>query len=243
MPNPMIAMMGLSAGSSILGANSQRQAAGDASDSQLRATQLGIDEQKRQFDIQTQRYDALQKLYQPYIGAGSKALGGMLDLNGLNGSGAQQTAIEGISGSPQFAALRDQGFNAINQNAAATGGLRGGNTQAALGQFAPNMLQGLIQQQYAQLGGLTNLGQNSIAGQGQAVANQGAAGQNYANNATSLYGQQGAAQAGNYLAQGQAQSDMWGGIGGSLGYGLGRSMIPEGEKGALPGPLFERWKF
>lgn len=238
MPNPLLMMMGLSAGSSIIGAGAESRAADNASAAQLAATQLGIDEQKRQFD-------AIQKLYQPYIGAGSKSLGGMMDLTGLNGRQDQRGAIAEIANSPEFAALRDQGFNAISQNAAATGGLRGGNTEAALAQFAPNMLQDLIDQRYSRLGGIATMGQNSAAGEG-------AAGQAMANNVTQLYGQQGAAQAGNYLAQGKAKSQMWGGIAGAMNYGLGRAMAPAmiaGPNGgqipnpaALPGGLFESWK-
>ena len=229
MPNPLLGMMALSAGSSIIGANAARDAANDASGAQLESVRLGVDEQRRQFD-------AIQKLYEPWIGGGTKALGGMMDLTGLNGRQDQRGAIDGIANSPEFAALRDQGFNAISQNAAATGGLRGGNTEAALAQFAPNMLQGLIDQQYSRLGGLATMGQNSAAGQG-------AAGQAMANNVTQLYGQQGAAQAGNYLAQGQAQSQMWGGSAGSLNYGLGQAMTPQGQPGALPGPMFGKWGF
>lgn len=125
------------------------------------------------------------------------ALQGQQDLLGLNGSGAQQSAISGIENSPYFSGLVKQGENAILQNASATGGLRGGNTQAALAQFRPNMLSAAIDQQYQRLGGLTTLGQNAAAGVGNA-------GQNMANNNSSLLGQIGSAQAGGILGQARA---------------------------------------
>jgi hypothetical protein len=54
------------------------------------------------------------------------------------------------------------------QTPRATGGLRGGNVQAALGQFQPQLLAQLIDQQYSRLGGLTSIGQNAAAGVGNA---------------------------------------------------------------------------
>lgn len=235
MPNPLVGMMGVSAGSSLIGAGVQSNAANNASDAQVQAAQLGVDEQRRQFN-------AIQKLYQPYISAGNSALNRMLNLTGMNGADAQGRAINRIENSEQFGALRDQGFNAINQNAAATGGLRGGNNQAALAQFAPQMLQSMIQERYAQLGGIATMGQNSAAGQA-------AAGQNFANNATAGYNQQGAAQAGNFIARGNAISQGFGGIAGAVNYGFGQAMQPatlasgQANPAALPGPMFGKWGF
>ena len=97
------------------------------------------------------------------------SLGAQEDLLGLNGADAQGRAISQIENSPYFSGLVKQGENAILQNASATGGLRGGNTQAALAQFRPNMLAAAIDQQYQRLGGLTSLGQNAAAGVGNAV--------------------------------------------------------------------------
>jgi len=53
------------------------------------------------------------------------------------------------------------------QNAAATGGLRGGDTQGALAQLGPGVLQQLIQQQMMNLGGLSSAGQNAASNIGQ----------------------------------------------------------------------------
>lgn len=118
-------------------------------------------------------------------------------LLGLSGPEAQQQAISQIEQSPYFSGLVKQGENAILQNASATGGLRGGNTQAALAQFRPNMLAAAIDQQYQRLGGLVSLGQNAAAG----VGNAGLA---TANNQGQLLQQAGAAQAGGILGQARA---------------------------------------
>src|SRR5207244_2450204 len=131
-------------------------------------------------------------------------------LNGINGPDAQAKAIAQLQNSPEFSATMQQGNNNILQNAAATGGLRGGNTQAALSQFGMGTLSNLINQQYQRLGGTVGIGQASAAGQASA-------GQQNANAISGLLGQQGAALAGGQLAQGQQA----GNIASALGQGIG----------------------
>lgn len=109
-----------------------------------------------------------QKQLSPYTEAAKVALPGMQDLMGLSGDEAQQQAIANIQNSPMFTAQVQQGEEALLQNAAATGGLRGGNTQAALAQFRPMLLNQAIQQRFANLGTVAGLGANAT---GQASAN------------------------------------------------------------------------
>lgn len=138
------------------------------------------------------------------------------NLLGLNGNDAQQQAISGIQNSSGFQSLLAQGENSIRQNASATGGLRGGNTQAALAQYSPQLLAQQIQQQYSNLNGLTGMSQNAAAGLGTA-------GQNSANSISGLLQQQGAAQAGGTLgaanASNQGLSGIASGLGALAGYG------------------------
>lgn len=189
-----------------LGSKAQEKAASKASKAQIQSSEMGIEEQRRQFD-------ALQKLLAPYVEAGTGTRGALPEqqaLLGLRGAEAQQRAISGIEGSPIFQSLARQGEEAILQQASATGGLRGGNVQAALGQFRPQLLNQLIEQQYERLGGLTRIGQASAAGVG-------AAGMQQAGAISDLLAQQGAARAGSALAQGQGQAQMYGTIGQGIG--------------------------
>lgn len=94
----------------------------------------------------------------PYAQAGTNALRMQQALAGSLGPEAQAQAYAAIEQSPAFAAMLQQGEEAMLANAAATGGLRGGNTQAALANFRPQLLQALIQQQYGQLAGLSSQG-------------------------------------------------------------------------------------
>lgn len=191
-----------------LSSRSQKKAANSAADAQTEAAQLGIEEQRRQFD-------AIQQLLSPFVNAGTGALGGQQDLLGLNGAGAQGAAISAIEQSPQFSALVTQGEDAILANASATGGLRGGNVQSSLAQFRPQLLSQLIDQQYSRLGGLTQMGQASAAGVGSAGMQTG-------NNVTQLLGQQGAAGAGAALAAGQANSQFINSATNALGTFIGK---------------------
>jgi len=178
------------AGATIYAGSKAASAAKKAAGTQAESAQAGIDEQRRQFDL-------TQKLLGPYAQAGEGALSAQQALIGLAGPEAQAEAIRNIEMSPQFTSMVAQGENAMLQNASATGGLRGGNTQAALAQFRPNLLSGLIQQQYQNLGGLTTTGLNAAAGTGQAGMQTGA-------NVSNLLQQQGAATAGGQIAAGQS---------------------------------------
>lgn len=184
MPNP-----------AILNMENQRKAASQASSAQVQASQMGIEEQRRQFD-------EMRKLLEPYTQAGLPALQQQQALLGLSGAEAQQAAINAIQSQPGFQSMIQQGENAMLQNAAATGGLRGGNLQGAMAQFRPQMLAQAIQDQYSRLGGMTALGQQSAAGVGTAgmQTGQGIAG---------LLGQMGAARAGGILGQAQAKSSVY----------------------------------
>lgn len=191
----------------VMSGNAQRDAANTAASAQTESAQLGIDEQRRQFN-------AIQKLLSPYVQSGENALASQMDLIGLNGPEAEQAAVQRIASGERFIGQIAQGENALLQNAAATGGLRGGNLQAALAQFRPQMLSSAIESQFNKLGGIAGLGQASAAGVG-------AAGQQTGSNIANLYGQQGAAQAGAALASGQAQANMWGNISSAIPLALG----------------------
>lgn len=187
----LVAAAGLAtAGAMIYSGSKAASAAKSAASTQAASAQAGIEEQRRQFDL-------TQKLLGPYAQAGEGALSAQQALIGLAGPEAQAKAIREIEMSPQFTSMVAQGENAMLQNASATGGLRGGNTQAALAQFRPNLLSGLIQQQYQNLGGLTTTGANAAAGVGSAGMQTGA-------NVSNLLQQQGAATAGGQIAAGQS---------------------------------------
>ena len=198
----------------ITGATQQGQAAERAAATQAGAAEAGIAEQRRQFDV-------LTELLRPYVEAGQPALQGQQALIGLRGAPEQQAAISALEQSPFFQSAVRQGEEALLQRASATGGLRGGNIQAALAQFRPQMLESQIAQQYERLGGLTSLGQASAAGQaGAGMQSAGAIG--------NLLAQRGAALAGGQLAAGSVPRQAFGDL-------LTGGLVAAGFMGGLGG--------
>lgn len=132
----------------------------------------------------------------------------------------QAAAMAKFENSPYFQAITRQAENAMLQNAAATGGLRGGNIQGALSSTRPILLQSLIDKQLANLSGLSSLGQNAAAGVGNAGMTTGA-------QVNQSLGQMGAAQAGGILGQSNATIGALGNIGGLFAqrYGGGTSSL------------------
>jgi hypothetical protein len=238
MPDPITMLV--VGGSAIAGSLLQAKAAGDAAESQVEASEKGINEQRTQFN-------AMVQLLKPYIEAGKPALGGFGEyqaagigavptlqkfaavgvpaleeqqaISGLLGPERQAQAIAKIEQGAGYQAQVKAGEKAILQQASATGGLRGGNVQLALGQYRPALLQQAIEQQYSKLGGLAATGgtvaqQLSTSGQGAteflsrlgqaSAAGQAASGERTASNVANLLAQQGQARAGGELGEAKA---------------------------------------
>lgn len=125
------------------------------------------------------------------IATNPAATGGGIPANTPQGGNASQFA--GFYASPDYQLSFNEGQKAIENGAAARGGLLSGNTAKAVTQFGQNLAAN-------QYGNYRNT-LNSIAGTGQ-VANQAttAAGQNYANQFANSNAQIGAANANRYNA-------------------------------------------
>lgn len=188
---------------------------------QAKAAQQGIDEQRSQLDY-------FKNLLNPYSQGGLQAFQAQQNLLGIGDPGSQQAAIDQIQNNPQFAALAQQGENALLQNASATGGLRGGNIQGALAQFRPNMLNQLIQQQYANLGGISSAGFNANSMLGQA-------GQQTGMNVANLLTNKGQAQAGGKLSQWGFAANIPGQIAGAFGTAMTGMPMSGATSAAAPG--------
>ena len=122
----------------------------------------------------------------------------------------QRQAIQQIEQGPLFQELAKQGEAGLLATASATGRRGAEDTQSALARYRPQLLNQLIDQQYARLAGLTsvgqagaqnllNLGQASAAGQAGAAAQSG-------NAISGLLSSQGAAQAAGIIGSAQAQA-------------------------------------
>lgn len=196
-----------SAKASSKAADTQAAASLEAAGLQLEGTKLGIEENTRQFDL-------VQELLAPYVEAGREGVQGQLDISGLGPEGAQQAAIDSILGSSEYTENVRLGEESILANASATGGLRGGNTQAALAQFRPSILNNLLDKQFARAGEIAGRGVGAATGTGNLGAQTAALNSN-------LYQAGGAAQAAGVLGAGNARASGFIGSAQAFNQGLG----------------------
>ena len=165
--------------SDVTGQEAAGKAAQQAAAGQATAAEQGTAEVRRQFDI-------TQQQLAPFQQAGVSALEQQQALIGLGGQEAQQQAFAGLEESRGQQFLRERGQKNLLRNAAAIGGIGGGNVREALVQQGVGFAQQDIQNQFGRLG--------QIAGQGQAAAtNVGQFGQQAAGQISQ--GIQGAAEA------------------------------------------------
>lgn len=197
------AIVGSTIVTSYLSSQAQQDAAQTAADASTKATDTSTAEIRRQFD-------AVQSLMKPYVDKGYVSLDSQADLLGMNGQDKQRAAIQSIQDSPEMAALTQQGEAGILANASATGGLRGGDVQSALGQFRPALLSQLIGERFNKLGQITQYGQASAAGTASAATTAGG-------QISGAIMNNGGVQANAALASGAAQAGMYNSIGNSLG--------------------------
>lgn len=203
----------------IIGDQANKSAVKKAGKAEIEFLQKGIDEQGREYDLSR----ADQK---PYMDFGTTALPQLGDLLGLNGPDAASTAIAALKQSPIFTSLFNTGQEATLQNASATGGLRGGNTEGALYDLGSNTLSQVLQNQIQNLFGAAGVGQGS-------TTTVDALGANKANAVTNLLSGMGQVKAGTILGKQQVDNNlsnqissmissiMSGGMGGGMSMGMG----------------------
>lgn len=196
---------GLAAAGGIGGALIGSHAAGEAADKQSAAANYAT-------DIQKQIYDQQRSDQQPWRQAGIGALSQLQDPSFQHNFSASDFQTD-----PGYQFRMQQGQQALERSAAARGGLQSGGTMKAITDYGQNFASNEYQNAYSRF---TNDQSNrfnrlsSIAGLGQtANAQNGAAGQNYANNAGA--NAMGAANASG--AAGIAGANAWGGALSSLG--------------------------
>lgn len=181
---------GLKHGYEDISGKTAEEATRKAAQTQAEAYGMGIDEQRRQFDIS-------QENMAPWLEAGTGALGLQQDFLGLSGSEAQQTAYDNYTMSPGQEFLRARGEKAITRNAAAIGGLGGGGVRSALNQQGIGFAAQDFGNYYNRLAGVSGTGQT-------AASNLGQLGANTASNISNMMGQQGNARASGILGGAQA---------------------------------------
>lgn len=156
-----------------------------AADAQVSAANAANDTNYKIYQEQVQRMA-------PFFDAGQTALAG---LQGLVND--RQGTLNNFYNSGEYQGLANQARYQQLAAAEATGGLGSTATSNGLASIAPQLGQNYLNSQYNNLLGLTNVGLNAGGAQNAAAGN-------YATSYGQNMSQIGAAQAGNYLANGQA---------------------------------------
>lgn len=107
---------------------------------------------------------------QPYQQAGSQALGVQGALSGAQGQAAFDAAY---TQSPYIKFLQQQGEQGVTRNAAALGGLGGGNVQKELSRFNQGLAGQGLQQQIGNLGAISGMGLNASTAGANMAGQQG----------------------------------------------------------------------
>ena len=225
-------------GSSLIGANAARGAASSQSDAANRAA-----------DLQNQQYQQTRQDQMPWMQAGQTALNALTPL----ATNYQKFGMDQFTQDPGYAFRMKQGMNALNNQAAARGGLISGNAlKAAQGfgqemgsqeyQNAFNRYQTERNAQLNPLQSLAGVGQTTAANLGQTGAANAANVGNLitggaAANAAGMVGGANAVTSGlgtylNYNQGNSLLSALRGGGGGSIGYGS--NYAGEGPIGYAP---------
>ncbi|MEW8053461.1 MAG: tail fiber domain-containing protein [Candidatus Thiodiazotropha endolucinida] len=217
--------------------SSGNKAAKRAAEAQVKSTQLGVDELRRQFDV-------TQGSLQPFIDAGAGAIG---DVTSAGTVGGLNERLAAIMGGSQFGALVDGRGRAVQNQLSSSGLRRSGASLSAAADIPTDLALAIEQALFGRQANLMGSGQNAAAGLGAIGANTSGGianlfsqmGQGQSN--AILQGQQANSQRGaNVLAGGLAGANIAAGLTGATG----ASTAVGGGIGALAGLIFsdERMK-
>jgi hypothetical protein len=173
-----------------------------------------------------------QDIYKPYQAAGDQALEQQMALLGLRGDAAMQSAY---GNNPAHAFAQQQMEQGLMRNASAMGGLRGSDVQRELAQYTSGLTNQNIQNQLAQLGGISSQGYNAAQNIGQGYTNMGQIKAGNWVDSQSIQSKVAAQQAAERASKGSGLRRIAGMVGGALQLG---SMIPSGIAGFQTGANF-----
>ena len=164
--------------------------------------------------VQQKQYEQTRADLSPYRDAGTSALPIYQDSMGLNGETGYNNALAKFQTGPGYQFSLSEGSKALENSAAARGGLFSGQTGKALTQFG----QGLANQEFGgwqnRLAGLVDTGQNASAQTGNFGANAASNIGNYLTDA-------GTAKASGYVGAANGYSNALAGLSQIAGYAYG----------------------
>lgn len=147
-----------------------------ASEKQAEQGQQALSFQKGVVGQQQQNYNTMQEGLSPYRQAGAGAMDRITGLYGLGGGPAfGQDAINQFKNSPDYAFAFSQGQDALQNSAAARGGLLSGNFARAATQYGEGYATNYLKNYTDRLMGIAGQGRDTVMGGGQIGAGLGTA--------------------------------------------------------------------
>ena len=227
MPNPLIAVAGASAGSSIIGGAMQGRAARRAADAQVRSTEEASRVQREMFDRQVQ-------LQEPFRQGGITGQNRIMELLGIGGDASagdygrygRDFSMNDFEADPGYAFRLSEGNKALERSAASRGMLLSGSMFKGTQRFG----QDLASQEYANAFNRYQTNRSnqlnplqSLMGAGQTATNQlaGAAGQLGGQLGENALGA-GNARASGYVGQANAYTNAINGVANAFGGYMGQ---------------------
>lgn len=201
-------------GGAILGSSSARQAGSAQADAAAQAAGVQRDVSEQQIALQREQFNKMLELQAPFREVGLRALGKLEGASEYTPFGMKQFQAD-----PGYAFRLSEGMKALNQQAAARGGLMSGNALRAAQQYgqdlgsqeyqnAFNRYQAERQARLGPLQSLAGVGQTSTQAIGQAgesmASNIGNALGAYGRGAGEALGAAGQARASAYMGQANA---------------------------------------
>jgi len=205
----------------VIGGVATNMAAGEQADAAKSAANTQADANRYASDLQYKMWQEQQALQKPWLEAGQTALNKLVPL----ASNYEKFGMNQFQQDPGYAFRLAEGNKALNQSAAARGGLISGNALKAAQRYGQEMgsqeygnaFNRYLREREAQLNPL-----QSLAGVGQTSAQTlgGQAG-TYGTNVGNLASQTGASTANSLLAAGNARASAYQGYGSAIGQGIG----------------------
>ena len=209
----------------VIGGVATNMAAGEQADAAKQAANTQADANRYASDLQYKMFQEQTALQKPWLQAGENALTRLS--TGLQPGGEFGTKFSATNWQedPGYAFRLKEGNRALNQAAAARGGLISGNALKAAERYGQEMgsqeYQNAFNRYYREREAMLNPLQ-SLAGVGQTTAQSlGGAAQAYGQSAGALASATGASSANSLLAQGQARASAYQGYGNALGQAIG----------------------
>jgi len=217
---------------SVIGGIFASKAAGAQANAAQSAAQLQHQDQQASLDFQKQEWAQQQANEAPWLNAGKQALSQLSDLTSTPGKGLLEnfqapTAVT-EQNDPGYQFRLQQGQQALENSAAARGGVLSGNTLKAITDYGQNYASNEYQNVYNRAFNTFETNQantfnrlSSLAGTGQQAANTlGQEGQAASGNVTNINLTGGAQQGASIMAGGTARASGYAGVGNALNSGL-----------------------